>query len=101
MRRRQPDNRIHPDNLGMMFLNGKRFVINLRAGVPFNACIEEFQGSLRCWASYHWLDNRAAMVVDGNATKTEKDSFVWNDNVKRGAMACVKGNHKLYKIILP
>ncbi len=101
MRRRQPDNRIHPENLGMMFLNGKRFVINLRPGVPFNACIEEFQDSLRCWASHHWLDNRAAGVIEGYAALSEGGSFTWNDDVKRGPMACTKGGHKLYKVIFP
>ena len=97
--RRQPDNRVHPENLGMMILNGKRFVINLRPGVPFNACIEEFKDSLRCWASYNWLDNRAAMIVDGYATKTETGAFTWNEDVKRGRVACVKGDHKLFKVI--
>ena len=101
MRRRQPDNRIHPDNLGMMILNDQRFVINLRPGVPFNACVEEFAGGLRCWASHNWLDNRAAAVVDGFATATEGGSFVWKDEVKRGPVACVKGDHKLYKVIFP
>jgi len=101
MRRRQPDNRIHPENLGMMILGDKRFVINLRPGVPFNACIEEFDGSLRCWASHNWLDNRAAMVVDGYATKTEGGSFTWNNNVKRGRFVCIKGDHELFKVIFP
>ena len=101
MRRRQPDNRVHPENLGMMVLNGQRFVINLRPGVPFNACIEEFDGALRCWASHNWLDNRAAMVVDGYATKTDTGAFVWNDDVKRGPVVCVKGDHKLYKVVFP
>ncbi len=101
MRRRQPDNRIHPENLGMMFLNGKRFVINLRPGVPFNACIEEFDGSLRCWASHNWLDQRAATVVDGYATPGESGSFLWNDDVKRGPRVGIKGDHELFKVIFP
>ena len=101
MRRRQPDDRIHPENLGMVAMNGKRFVINLRYGVPFNACIEEFDGSLRCWASYNWLDRRAAMLVDGCATKTNSGAFVWNDNIRLGSIACTKGGHDLYRVIFP
>jgi len=101
MYRRQPDNRVHPENLGMMILNGQRFVINLRPGVPFNACVEEFDGSLRCWASHNWLDNRAAIVVDGYANKTESGAFIWKDEVKRGPVACVKGDHKLFRVIFP
>ena len=102
MKRRQPDNRIHPGNLGMMILNGRRFVINLRPGVPINACIEEDRnGSLHCWASHKWLDNRAATIVDGHATKTETGAFTWNDEVKRGPLACIKGDHELFKVIFP
>ncbi len=101
MRRRQPDNRIHPENLGMVILNGKRFVINLQPGVPFNACIEEFKDSLRCWASHSWLDNRATTMVDGHAAKSDNGSFTWNDDVKQGPVAGVKGDHKLYRVIFP
>lgn len=101
MRRRQPDSRIHSGNLGMVILNGKRFVINLRPGLPFNACIEEIDGALRCWASHRWLDSRAAMIVDGYATKTDGGSFVWNDDVKRGPFVCIKGDHELFKVIFP
>lgn len=99
--RRQPDDRIHPDNLGMMILDGKRFVVNLRPGVPFNACIEQYDGSLRCWASHNWLDNRAAGVVDGHATQTEGNAFVWKENIRRGPVACVKGDRPLYRVIFP
>ena len=83
-RRRQPDNRIHKHELGSFTLNGKRFVVNLKPGVPRNACIEEFRnGALRCWASYQWLDDEAAEYVSANATyNAENNHFVWNDGVK-------------------
>lgn len=80
--RRQPDHRIHMRDLGVLDLNGKRFVINLRPGVPFNACIEEFKGSLRCWASHNWLDDEAAAFVRNNATPTDNNAFVWNEGVR-------------------
>jgi hypothetical protein len=99
--RRQPDNRVHPENLGMMILNGKRFVVNLRPGVPFNACIEEYDGFLRCWASQNPLDQRAAIIMEGYATKTDGGAFVWNDGVKRGPVACVKGDRPLYRVVFP
>jgi hypothetical protein len=101
MQRRQPDERVNPTNLGMMTLNGNRFVINLRPGVPWNACVEEFRNKLRCWASHAWLDQEAADVVDEYATKTENGNFVWNDNIERGPIACVKAGHSLYKMIVP
>jgi hypothetical protein len=101
MHRRQPDNRIHPENLGMVLINGKRFVVNLRPGVPFNACIEEFDGALRCWASQNWLDRRASTIVDGFAEKTESGAFVWGDEVKRGPMVGLKGDHPLFKVVFP
>ncbi len=101
MQRRQPDSRIHPGNLGMMFLNDRRFVISLRPGFPFNACIEEVDGQLRCWASHKWLDQRAALIVDNFATKTEGGSYVWNDDVKRGPFVCIKGDHELFKVAFP
>ena len=102
MRRRQPDDRIHPGNLGMMIMGNTRFVVNLRPGVPFNACIEEFRdGALRCWASHAFLNDRAAGIVDKHATQTAKDAFVWNDEVKKGRLASTKGGHQLFKVILP
>lgn len=101
MYQRQPDNRIRLGDLGMMILNGKRFVVNLRPGVPFNACIEEFDGNLRCWASHEWLDTRAAMIVDRLATKTKTGTFVWNDDVRPGPVVCIKGGRRLYRAIFP
>lgn len=102
MRKRQPDNRIHPGNLGMVTLGNRRFVINLRSGVPFNACIEESsQGALRCWASHNWLDDRAATIVGRYANETPKGSFIWKDEVKRGSRACTKGGHELFRVIFP
>jgi len=85
----------------MMILNGQRFVINLRPGVPFNACIEEVDGCLRCWASYHPLTPEAADMVARHATQTETGAFTWNDEVKRGPLACIKGDHELFKVIFP
>lgn len=83
-KRRQPDHRIHKYELGSFTMNGKRFVVNLRPGVPRNACIEEFRnGGLRCWASHNWLDDEAAEFVRANATfNQESNHFVWNDGVK-------------------
>lgn len=100
MQRRQPDDRIRPENLGMVTLNGKRFVINLCLGVPFNACIEEFRGFLRCWASYNWLNRSAASLVDGHATQTGTGAFVWNNNVRFSRVSS-KGGHDLYRVIFP
>lgn len=84
MRRRQPDNRVHKHELGSFTIHGKRFVVNLRPGVPRNACIEEFRnGGLRCWASHNWLDDRAAAFVRENAAfNAEQNHFVWNEGVK-------------------
>lgn len=101
MRKRQPDNRIRPENLDMMVLKGKRFVINLRLGVPFNACIEDLDSVLRCWASKDWLDERAALVVDSFATKTQRGSYLWNENVKRGPFVCIKGGYDLFRVVFP
>ena len=86
MRRRQPDNRIHKHELGSFTpkVGGKRFVVNLRQGVPRNALVEEFRnGALRCWASHTWLDNSAADYVRSNATFSSKNnSFIWNEGVR-------------------
>lgn len=116
MRRLQPDNRIHPEDLGMLFMNDKKFVINLRRGVPFNACVEEVGGALRCWASHRWLDDRAAKIVENFATKTDGGSYVWNEDVKRGSLVCSKADlvrtkgdselpkairHGMFKVIFP
>ncbi len=84
--RRQPDNRIHKHELGSFTPGGvgRRFVVNLRQGVPRNACVEEFRdGTLRCWASHTWLDDDAADYVRDNASfDAEKNSFTWNEGVK-------------------
>lgn len=104
MRRRQPDNRIHRWELGSWTPTGgtKRFVVNLRRGVPYNACVETFRdGTLRCWASHSWLDDEAAAFVLANATPTGKNAFSWNDNVKQGRQARVKGDHELHEVISP
>lgn len=82
MSRRQPDNRIRASELGSLSLNGKRFVVNLRPGVPRNACIEEVNGLLRCWASHRWLDDEAAAFVRENSVKTENNAFVWKEGVR-------------------
>ena len=84
MRKRQPDTRIHKHELGSFTHRGKRFVVNLRPGVPRNACIEEFRkGGLRCWASHTWLDDKAADFVRTNATfNLDKNSFVWKNGVR-------------------
>lgn len=79
---RQPDNRIHKHELGSFTCNGQRFVVNLRRGVPRNACVEEFRGKLRCWASRTWLDGQAARFVRQNAEFLEgNNAFVWKDGV--------------------
>lgn len=83
MRRRQPDTRIRKHELGSFTHNGKRFVVNLRPGVPRNACIEVFRnGALRCWASHTWLDDEAAQFVRDNSIPTRNNAFVWNEGVK-------------------
>ncbi|MFW9998092.1 MAG: hypothetical protein ACFFD4_38980 [Candidatus Odinarchaeota archaeon] len=56
--------------------------MNLRRGVPRNACVEEFRGKLRCWASRTWLDGQAARFVRQNAEFLEgNNAFVWKDGV--------------------
>jgi len=86
MYQRQPDDRIHVKNLGSFTPDGKgkRFVINLKQGVPRNACIEKDRdGVLRCWASHSWLDEEAAAYVRENATfNPEGNSFCWNEGVR-------------------
>ncbi len=82
MSRKQFDNRIHKHELGSFTSGTKRFVVNLRQNVPFNACIEEFRnGSLRCWASHNFLDDRAAAFVRANSSATDHNAFVWNEGV--------------------
>ena len=78
----QPDRRIKRHELGSFTRNGKRFVVNIQPGVPRNACIEEFDGYLRCWACYEPLDDDAAQFVRENATFTDNNAFVWNDGVE-------------------
>lgn len=84
MRQRQPDYRIHKHELGSFTCRGTKFVVNLRPGVPRNACIEKFRdGTLRCWASHTHLDDEAAEFVRENSTfRSEQNSFVWNEGVK-------------------
>lgn len=84
MRQRQPDHRIHKHELGSFTSGTTKFVVNLRPGVPRNACIEEFRdGTLRCWASHTWLDDEAATFVRDNSTfRPEQNSFVWNAGMK-------------------
>lgn len=78
----QPDERIKRHELGSFTLGGKKFVVNLRPGVPRNACIEEFRGALRCWASHTWLNDEAAAFVRENAVLTEQNAFVWKPGVR-------------------
>lgn len=78
----QPDSRIRKYELGSFTLEGKKFVVNLRPGVPRNACIEEFDGGLRCWASHTWLDNDAAAFVRENSVPTKNNAFVWKPGVR-------------------
>ena len=101
MQTRQPDERIGLKDLGMLVLDGKRFVVNLSPGVPFNACIEEVDESLRCWASHRWLDDEAALFVYAAAQKNDSGAFVWDEDVKAGNLACVKGDWALLKVIIP
>ena len=101
MRYRQIDRRIQPHDLGMMVLNDQRFVVNLRPGVPFNACIEEFDGYLRCWASYRVLTQAAADLVSQHAAQTKSGAFVWTDEVRRDKFRCQKGDHDLFQVVFP
>ncbi len=78
----QPDGRIHKFELGSFTCGGRRFVVNLRRGVPRNACVEQFRGKLRCWASRTWLDDHAARYVRANSTTTDNNAFVWNEGVE-------------------
>lgn len=83
MRRYQFNDRIRRHELGSFTVNGKRFVVNLRPGVPRNACIEESRnGSLRCWASHKLLDREAVQFIRENAVWTENNAFVWKDGIK-------------------
>ena len=80
----QPDQRIHKFELGSFTNNGKRFVVNLRPGVPRNACIERInENSLRCWASHTFLDHKAAKFVEEHAVfNPERNHFTWKEGVK-------------------
>lgn len=79
----QPDDRIRRRDLAALFVDGKRFVVNGRPGVPRNACVEQFDGGLRCWASRQWLDDDAANYVRNNAKYLpDSNSFVWNIGVR-------------------
>lgn len=78
----QPDNRLRVGDLGSFTINGRRFVVNLRPGVPRNACIEEFDGALRCWASHTWLTPDAADFVRANAVPTDGNAFAWKPGVR-------------------
>jgi len=82
MRRRQPDRRIRVRDLGSFTINGKRYVVNLRPGVPRNACIEEYDGGLRCWASRTWLDDEAAAFVRDNSEPASHNKFIWNKGIR-------------------
>ena len=76
------DNRIQKRDLGSFTVKGTRLVVNLQPGVPRNACIEEVDGVLRCWASREPLDQEAADYVRENAIyRPENNTFVWKDGV--------------------
>lgn len=79
----QPDPRIGKRDLGAWFHDGKRYVVNARPGVPRNACVEQFDSALRCWASHQWLDDEAANYVRANATYSpEQNAFLWKVGVR-------------------
>ena len=79
----QPDPRIRKENLGAFFIKGKRYVVNANPGVPRNACVEEFDGALRCWASHQWLDDSAADFIRQNATYLpDNNAFIWKVGVR-------------------
>lgn len=76
----QPDRRIKIRDLGVFSHNGQRFVINNRPGVPRNACIEEANGYLRCWASHEPLAPEAAEFIRRHADFDPKfNRFTWKD----------------------
>lgn len=83
----QPDPRIKVDKIGVLSLGGRRYVIHAARGCPRNACIENFDGHLRCWACHTPLTEEAAAYVRNNAHPKDDpqgqknfDAFVWNDN---------------------
>ena len=83
----QPDPRIRIEDLGVFSLGGRRFVLHDRRGCPRNAVVEQFQGTLRCWACHTPLNQEAAEYVRGNAHPKDEpqgekdyDAFVWNDD---------------------
>ena len=76
MSTRQPDHRIKQEELKFFRLDKKVFVIHGRPGCPRNACIEEFDGFLRCWACYNPLTDRAARYVRNNFEKTDNGAFI-------------------------
>lgn len=58
--------------------NGKGYVIHAAAGCPRNACIEVFEGMLRCCACYRPVAAEAQNLLDINATHNkEMNHFVW------------------------
>jgi hypothetical protein len=69
-------------DLGYLYLEGKRFVVNTRPGLPRNACVEEEGGQLRCWASRSPLTAEAESFVRDNASPTGHGTFVWNEGVR-------------------
>ena len=75
---RQPDDRIRRNELGVLSLNGKRYVISTRRGLPRNATVETFAGYLRCWACKKALDEEAAAFVRENADyNPDNNTFAW------------------------
>ena len=79
MSAQQPDPRIRREDLGALNLNGEKYVTHDKVGCPRNACIEEFDGYLRCWACHMPLTSGAARYVRATSKPTDKNSFTWID----------------------
>ncbi len=76
MAARQPDNRVKREDLKFWKFGGKLFVIHGSRGCPRNACIEEHDETLRCWACHKPLTERAAHYVRKNFVQTDNGAFI-------------------------
>lgn len=87
---------IEPEELGWTLIQGRPYVVNTRPGVPFNACIEEYDGRLRCWASHAELTAEAARLVESFASPSPTGAFVWRETVPRGVYLGMRGGREVF-----
>ncbi len=73
---RQPDYRVKREDLKYSRILDNVFAVHRQPGCPSNACIEEVDGFLRCWACHNPLNDRAARFVRKNFVKTDNGAFI-------------------------